>query len=103
MADDLNERVQARLADFELIFALPADADKIFRYVDATPAGFLRILIPSWRERWERHRPRDESKPFDGITPRCWTCRSATGLPKYIEPDLCPDALSVLCEVGIEP
>lgn len=95
-ADDLNERVQAEIEVYERLAQINTSKSRM-------SSEFLVRMVASWRERWERHRPRDESKPFDGITPRCWTCRSATGLPKYIEPDLCPDALSVLREIGIEP
>lgn len=100
---DLNERVQARLADFELIFALPTDADRVFRYVDATPAGFLRILIPSWRERWERHQPRKDTEESTLEGRYCPHCADDDGAIPVRRDWLCLDALCVLREIGIEP
>jgi hypothetical protein len=106
--DDLKQRVQARL-------------DELDEWVEGEkPGKHLRwdgnrkMLTPVWtedfravwafslRERWERHHPH-EGLPGDHAPSGCWDCRDMVGDRIYIWPSLCPDALAVLCEIGVAP
>jgi hypothetical protein len=100
---DLNERVQARLAQFQ---------DLITNGYDNSQAGLdpftsmfwdyqtaLQPLVDSWRSRWDRHRPCP-----DVYT--CQTCMSPIDRPDGYPNDdwtseMCADGRAVLREIGI--
>lgn len=98
MPDDLNERVQARLTELDRVLVDPLPDNDLANAFRHFPSVGL-ILIVSWRERWERHRPIAGLCSPGGVfleNPYCIVCTDA--------PDgLCPDALSVLYEIGVEP
>lgn len=111
-ADDLNRRVQTRLAELEAITTNPdhqwtTDA----RWRGDAPAwvmwatrsnGYAKTLVASWRERWERHRPYGPEEHQDEFDDTVW-CRKCGGDPDNDEAAWpCPDALSVLKEIGVQ-
>lgn len=113
MPDDLNQRVQARLVELEHEARAadefldghhhPYDPDRLW-----DPAYALQVLIPSWRERWDRHQPVPLGTAQAATTPRvCGYCNVDTeGGDYYCNHQNvawpCPDALAVLREIGIE-
>jgi len=99
--NDLNERVQARLAELErLIEDRPQhvpNGDSILLIVWCNPTR-MRPIVASWRERWDRHRPQATTQGYS--RPVCYSCRDAIG---NYQDSLCIDALSVLDEIEVEP
>ncbi|GAA1701428.1 hypothetical protein [Fodinicola feengrottensis] len=101
MLDDLNERVQARLAEFEKYLG-PTPGPSPSPQFD--PLGYLvwhatkvtRPLVSSWRERWDRHKPLERWSGMAYVV-RCNTCRHAK------DDELCAERLSVLREIGVKP
>lgn len=96
---DLNERVQVRIEDYAL---------EVQGSQSNEGATILR-LVESWRERWDRH------KPYMIYGEKhCQFCTADFDSNEYEwqrggEPVVlswpwpCPDASSVLREIGIEP
>lgn len=95
----LNERVIARL--FELQQTNSSDVrladihtnDHVRLALWGCPAKFRNTMVLSWRERWARHRP---TKGFG-----CPTCDAYAERVNYGSSDICPDAHSVLTEIGV--
>lgn len=88
---DLNIRVQARLAEVSRSLSTSEDQDAFDRFV-------VNTMMPSWRERWERHQPEMEWRDGDKRL-NCPTC----GLGEYQADWPCEEARSVLKEIGVEP
>jgi hypothetical protein len=89
---DLNERVQTRLTELGVLSQVGDDPDPNW------PRRYL--LVASWRKRWERHQPDPDSSLGE-----CEWCSNYCGDPYRENPVEwpCPDALSVLREIGVEP
>lgn len=95
MPDDLNKRVQARLAQLQDLITngyndKQAELDPFTSmFWDYQTA--VQPLVDSWGERWDRHRP-----VWDQTFWICRQCRDP-------ESALCADGRAVLREIGIEP
>jgi hypothetical protein len=96
-ADDLNERVQARLVQLE---SMAGSLQHDLRDPQQQLMWFLPpwglSMVASWRERQERHGP----VSFRGQEGEEGTCCAACGFDLGFP---CPDALFILREIGIEP
>jgi hypothetical protein len=101
VVDDLNERVQARIDGLELdhkMFVGQAPYASNAYALAPGNANLMSVLFNSWRERWDRHQPIAWA-PGYSVLKDCATC----GQAMVGKGQMCPDALSVLREIGIEP
>lgn len=95
--DDLNQRVEARLAELERYSSQGMDprtgrapSDPIGRLIWINSVTTLP-LVASWRERWERHST--EQTRAGGGLPWCAQCQ-AWG---------CADQQAICREIGVQP
>jgi hypothetical protein len=86
MLDDLIERIQAEIEVYERLAQINTSKSRM-------SSEFLVRMVESWRERWDRHQP-GSATPVQPLP--CRWCAMECEWP-------CPDALSVLREIGIEP
>lgn len=97
---DLNERVDARLAQLEsMAGSLRRDLRDPQHQLMCFVPEYGLSMVASWRERWYRHRSYAIDLGAVEDDKICLYCTRG-----YEETDWpCPDALSVLREIRIEP